>query len=204
MRGLAVVLAIGLVVVSGVGGVVEAQDWPQWRGPDGRRISSERDLPTIWGPDTGVAWRTPLRGLGVSSPIVSGDLVFLTSQLGRGPMRPGGHPTLVRGGAESPDDERPLGGARVDGAGDSVRFLVSAFDRRDGHLVWEYELTAEGDQPQAHQKHNMASPSAVSDGERVYAWFATGQLVALDLAGELVWQRHLGRDHGSYEIVWGN
>jgi outer membrane protein assembly factor BamB len=207
MRGLAAGLAIGLVVVGGVGGaggVVEAQDWPQWRGPDGRRISSERDLPTMWGPDTGVAWRTPLRGLGVSSPIVSGDLVFLTSQLGRGPLRPGGHPTLVRGGAESPDDERPLGGARVDGDGDGVRFLVSAFDRQDGHLVWEYELAAEGDQPQAHQKHNMASPSAVSDGDRVYAWFATGQLVALDLAGELVWQRHLGRDHGSYEIVWGH
>ncbi|MEO2195210.1 MAG: PQQ-binding-like beta-propeller repeat protein, partial [bacterium] len=207
MRGLApglVVGLVGLVVVGGVGGVVEAQDWPQWRGPDGRRISSERDLPTIWGPDTGVAWRTPLRGLGVSSPIVSGDLVFLTSQLGRGPMRPGGHPTLVLGGAESPDDERPLGGARVDGDGDGVRFLVSAFDRGDGHLVWEHELAAEGDQPQAHQKHNMASPSAVADGERVYAWFATGQLVALDLAGELVWQRHLGRDHGSYEIVWGH
>ena len=204
MRGLAAGLAIGLVVASGVSGVVAAQDWPQWRGPDGRRISSERDLPTIWGPDTGVAWRTPLRGLGVSSPIVSGDLVFLTSQLGRGPLRPGGHPTLVRGGAESPDDERPLGGARVDGDGDGVRFLVSAFDRRDGHLVWEYELAAEGDQPQAHQKHNMATPSAVSDGDRVYAWFATGQLVSLDLDGELVWQRHLGRDHGSYEIVWGH
>ena len=124
--------------------------------------------------------------------------------IGRGPLRPGSHPALARGGAESPDDERPLGGQRVDGARDAVVFLVSAFNRVDGRVVWEYEVVAEGDLPQAHQKHNMASPSAVSDGERVYAWFATGQLVALDMRGGLVWQRHLARDYGPFEIVWGH
>ncbi len=201
MHRLAGSLVIGLVAL---GGAVQAEDWPHWRGPDGRRISSERDLPTTWSRDSGVAWRTPLRGLGVSSPIVVGDLVFLTSQIGRGPLRPGAHPALARGGAESPDDERPLGGRRVDGDGDGVVFLVSAFDRADGRGVWEYELAADGDLSQAHQKHNMASPSAVSDGERVYAWFATGQLVALDMDGGLVWQRHLGRDYGPFEIVWGH
>jgi outer membrane protein assembly factor BamB len=201
MGRLAGILVIGLVVC---GAAAQAEDWPHWRGPDGRRISSERDLPTSWSRDAGVAWRTPLRGLGVSSPIVAGDLVFLTSQIGRGPLRAGSHPALARGGAESPDDERPLGGRRVDGAGDGVVFLVSAFDRDDGRGVWDYELAAEGDLPQAHQKHNMASPSAVSDGERVYAWFATGQLVALDRQGALVWQRHLGRDYGPFEIVWGH
>ena len=91
MRTMAGALAIGLVVL---GGAVHAEDWPHWRGPDGRRISSERDLPTTWSRDSGVAWRTPLRGLGVSSPIVVGDLVVLTSQIGRGPLRPGAHPVL--------------------------------------------------------------------------------------------------------------
>ena len=201
MRKCAGLLAIGLVVF---GGAAHAEDWPQWRGPDGRRISSDRGLPTTWSRDAGVAWRTPLRGLGVSSPIVAGDLVVLTSQIGRGPLRPGSHPALVRGGAESPDDERPLGGQRVDGARDAVVFLVSAFNRGDGRDVWDYEIEAEGDLTQAHQKHNMATPSAVSDGERVYAWFATGQLVALDMQGSLVWQRHLGREYGPFEIVWGH
>ena len=194
-------LVIGLVALTGV---AHAEDWPSWRGPDGWRVSSERGLPTTWSRDTGVAWRTPLRGLGVSSPIVAGDLVLLTSQVGRGPLRPGSHPALARGGAESPADERPLGGRRVDGDGDGIVFVVSAFSRVDGRVVWEHEIVAEGDLPQAHQKHNMASPSVVSDGERVYAWFATGQLVALDMHGGLVWQRHLGRDYGPFEIVWGH
>ena len=193
-----------VILLAALAGVAHAEDWPSWRGPDGRRVSSERGLPTTWSRDTGVAWRTSLRGLGVSSPIVAGDLVFLTSQIGRGPLRPGSHPALARGGAESPADERPLGGRRVDGDGDGIVFVVSAFNRVDGRVAWEHEIVAEGDLPQAHQKHNMASPSAVSDGEQVYAWFATGQLVALDMHGGLVWQRHLGRDYGPFEIVWGH
>ena len=44
----------------------------------------------------------------------------------------------------------------------------------------------------------------MSDGERVYAWFATWQLVALNMHGELVWERHLARDYGPFEIVWGH
>ena len=198
MNRLACVLLVGLVASA----VAHAEDWPHWRGPDGRRISNERGLPTSWSRDT-VAWRTPLRGLGVSSPIVSGDLVFLTSQIGRGPLQRGGHPALVRGGPD-PDGERPLGGQRVAGSGDGIAFLVSAFNQADGSVAWEYEIEAEGDLPDVHQKHNMASPSPVADGARVYAWFATGQLVALDHRGELAWERHLARDYGPFEIVWGH
>ena len=195
--------ALLLVLIVGAGAPAQAEDWPHWRGPDGRRISAERGLPTMWSRSAGIAWRTPLRGLGVSSPIVSGDLVVLTSQLGRGPLRSGSHPALVRGGPD-PDSERPLGGRRVDGASAGIVFLVSAFNWADGRLAWEYEVEAEGDLPAAHQKHNLASPSAVTDGERIYAWFATGQLLALDMRGGLVWERHLARDYGPFEIVWGH
>ena len=200
MTRLVALLLVGLAVA---GARLDAEDWPHWRGPDGRRISSEHGLPTHWSRDSGVAWRTPLRGLGVSSPIVSGELVFLTSQLGRSPLRSGAHPALVRGGPE-PERERPLGGRRVDTRGSDIVFLISAFNRADGSMAWEYEIAAEGDLPDAHQKHNMASPSAVADGERVYAWFATGQLVALDMHGQVAWARHLARDYGPFEIVWGH
>jgi outer membrane protein assembly factor BamB len=55
-----------------------------------------------------------------------------------------------------------------------------------------------------HQKHNLASPSPVTDGELIYAWFGNGQLVALDMNGKLVWQRHLGSDYSPFEIEWGH
>lgn len=55
-------------------------DWPQWRGPEGSGVADGHDLPTTWGRDSSnVLWRTQIRGRGYSSPIVSGERVFVTS-----------------------------------------------------------------------------------------------------------------------------
>jgi len=53
-------------------------------------------------------------------------------------------------------------------------------------------------------KHNLASSSPVTDGERVYAWYATGQLVAVDMTGKTAWARNLGKDYGPFSIQWGH
>jgi outer membrane protein assembly factor BamB len=55
-----------------------------------------------------------------------------------------------------------------------------------------------------HEKHNLASPSPVTDGHRVYAWFGNGQLVALDMDGKLVWKRNLAVEVGPFDIQWGH
>jgi outer membrane protein assembly factor BamB len=44
----------------------------------------------------------------------------------------------------------------------------------------------------------------VSDGERIYAWFGNGQLVALDMNGRLVWSRHLGLEYSPFVTQWGH
>jgi outer membrane protein assembly factor BamB len=38
----------------------------------------------------------------------------------------------------------------------------------------------------------------------VYAWFGTGQVVALDRTGAIVWQRHLATENGAFDIQWGH
>ena len=179
-----------------------AENWPQWRGPDGTGLTSERGLPERWGVDENIAWKAPLRGLGVSSPVVWGDSVFVTSQVGYGPLQAGSHPTLARR-RDRGSDEQPLGGKRA-GPSETVSFVVSAIDRRQGQPLWEYTVEADGALQPVHQTHNLASASPVTDGERVYAWFGTGQLVALDMNGELVWQRHLAREYSSFDIMWGH
>src|SRR5947208_729681 len=65
-------------------------------------------------------------------------------------------------------------------------------------------IDAEGEQPEVHSMHNMASPSCVTDGTFVYAWVATGQLVALDMKGRLVWARHLGKEYSHFVVLWGH
>ena len=66
-----------------------AQDWPQWRGPGSAAISTEAPLPTTWSATEHLAWRAPLAGAGTSSPIVAGDRVIVTSQVGRAPVAGG-------------------------------------------------------------------------------------------------------------------
>ena len=198
MRAL-ITSALALTAAAGAG---FADDWPQWRGPYGTGVSTDKGLPTRWSRDE-VAWKTRLGGLGISSPIVWGDRVFVTSQAGRGTLKPGQHPTLARGDEASA--ERPLGaGSSTEADAARIEFLVEAFDRKDGRRIWQYRLAAEGDLPEVHQKHNLASPSPVTDGHLVYAWFGNGQLVALRLDGKLAWQRHLGREYTPFEINWGH
>lgn len=178
---------------------VSADHWPQWRGPQQTGVSGETGLPVEWSEARGVAWRTPLDGSGVSSPVVWGDRVFVTSQAGAGVRRPGTHPTLAAGADSGEGMLRRAGSAR-----DGVVFLVTALDRRTGRRLWQHAMPAEGELPPVHDKHNLASPSPVTDGERVYAWFGTGQLVALTVDGAEVWSRHLGRENGPFDINWGH
>ncbi len=185
--------------------VLRAESWPQWRGPLGTGVSPESGLPTEWSRDANIAWKAPLGGLGVSSPIVWGDRVFVTFQVGAGALRPGRHPTFVQDRDPVAAGERPLGGARREGGPDAkVAFVVAAFGRTDGRALWEYKLDEEGALPPVHEKRNLATSSAVTDGERVYAWFSNGQLVAVDMNGKPVWTRHLGREYAVFDIDWGH
>jgi outer membrane protein assembly factor BamB len=196
MRG----LRIGITLTIALGGSVSATDWPQWRGPKGTGVSDERDLPVRWSATENVTWKADLGGVGVSSPIVSGDRVFVTSQTGAGLVRQG--PRLAQGASASTAGERSLDSSRV--ASDRTTFIVEAFNRADGRRLWQYRVEAAGPLPTVHDKSNMASPSPVSDGQMVYAWFGTGQLVALDMNGKLVWERNLAKEIAPFEINWGH
>lgn len=182
---------------------VAAGDWPAWRGPHGSGWTDETGLPETWSATENVAWKAAIGGLGVSTPIVAGDLVIVTSQVGAGIRRPGRHPRLVQGGDAERAGERALGASRHAGD-DAVAFLVEAFHRDDGRRLWAYRLPAVGDLPGVHDKHNLASPSPVTDGEMVFAWFGTGQIAALDMEGEEIWSRHLGEEIAPFDLVWGH
>lgn len=180
---------------------VSGSDWPHWRGPSASGVAAPSPLPSAWSAADNVAWQAPLAGSGVSSPIVSGARVFVTSQIGDGRRADGRHPTLTQGADPATTGEATLSRhTRRDG----VTFIVEAFDRSSGQRHWMHELDAEGELPPVHDKHNLSSASPVTDGERVYAWFGTGQIVALDHAGKVVWSKHLGKEFGPFDIMWGH
>ncbi len=174
-----------LLVVSTLAAAAPAPagDWPQWRGPAGTGVSQEEGLPTRWSRDEGVVWVRELAGVSTATPIVSGDAVFAVSQLGEAPV-------------SSREGVIPATG--------EIRFAVEAFGRDDGRFLWGRTIPASGTLQPVHRKHNLASPSPVTDGERLYVWFATGQLIGLDLQGNVLWRRHLGEEIAPFDIRWAH
>jgi len=182
--------------------LLAAEDWPQWRGPQSQGVSSETGLPVRWSAEQNLAWKARLAGTGVSSPVVWGDLVIVTSQTGRAHKAAGSFPLLARDDSTLAERENPIQEA-VSESGD-VFLVVEAFSRAVGKRLWEHRVKARGELPDLHEKHNLATPTPVVDGERVYALFGTGQLVALDLKGREVWTRHLGLEISPFRTAWGH
>lgn len=72
-------LVVGVAVVS----LFAAADWRQFRGTDANSVTGAA-VPTAWDTETreNVAWKSAVPGAGVSSPIVVGDGVIVTSDSG--------------------------------------------------------------------------------------------------------------------------
>jgi outer membrane protein assembly factor BamB len=163
-------------------------------------IATGSNLPDRWSTAEGIAWRVKLAGAGVSTPIAAGPHVFVTSQIGTSQRRPGNHPSLVQGGGES--GERNLTGAA---RGDRITFALTAYRWDTGARVWQHEAVAEGPLTPVHDKHNLSTPSPVTDGSLVIAWYGTGQVVAVDAGdGKELWRKHLAKEYGPFEINWGH
>jgi outer membrane protein assembly factor BamB len=71
------------------------------------------------------------------------------------------------------------------------RVSLLAFRRGDGGRLWETFVPA-ARTGSTHFKNGHASATPATDGERVYASFGAGGLVAVDLNGAIVWQRDVG------------
>ena len=83
--GIVVFCAI-VIDASGMSRTYGEPNWPRWRGPQADGHSREKGLPHKWTNDS-LAWSTPLKGRGHSSPTISGKRVFLTSALDQGKQR---------------------------------------------------------------------------------------------------------------------
>ncbi|NQU52230.1 MAG: PQQ-binding-like beta-propeller repeat protein [Bacteroidetes bacterium] len=59
----------------------QAQNWPNWRGPNGDGTSIETNLPAEWDSITNVVWKSPVPGVGHSSPIIWEDKLFTITAL---------------------------------------------------------------------------------------------------------------------------
>lgn len=161
---------------------LHAENWPQWRGPQGDGSSRETGLPLTWDAEKGIAWKCKLPEWGDSTPAVWDNAIFLTSQV----------------------DDKQLLLVKIDrrtGKIEWTREVGSGTPSRVAQLKKDNESRK---RQQFHNSQNMASPSPVTDGKTVVAHFGQGELAAFDFAGKQLWRRNLQDDHGVYTIWWGH
>jgi outer membrane protein assembly factor BamB len=144
-------------------GATRGENWPGFRGPTGQGVSTEKDLPSEWGPGNNVAWTADLPGEGWASPIVWDNHVFLTAAI---------H--------------------------DGTSCHILAFDRDTGRRLWDTEVFQQNT-PRKQERNSLATPTPVTDGQHVYAFFGGGGAAAVDLSGHIAWtntDNHFYSQHG--------
>ena len=70
-------VALLFVVVLLVGSVAQAENWPQWRGPNLNGVSGEKNLPFKWSTEENIVWKLALPSWSGSTPIIWRNCIFL-------------------------------------------------------------------------------------------------------------------------------
>ena len=84
----------------------DGDSWRQWRGPYNTGVAAG-DAPTNFSATENVKWRTPIPGKGHSTPVVWGDVIYLTTAVAKGSPRPAGADRGPRGGGPRAAGRRP-------------------------------------------------------------------------------------------------
>jgi outer membrane protein assembly factor BamB len=159
---------------------LSAQNWPGFRGTNAAGIADGKPTAVRWNAPAGenVAWKTPVPGVAVSSPIVWGDRVFVSTAVSSDPTQ--GIRTGLYGDVEPVNDSS------------KHTWRLVALDKRSGKIVWD-KLAYEGvPKTKRHPKSSQASATPVTDGRHVIVSFGSEGLYAFDFDGKLLWKKDLG------------
>jgi len=77
--------------------------------------------------------------------------------------------------------------------------LVFCLDAETGKILWRTELPREI-KTLLYQKTGFAAPTPATDGRRLFVFFDTPGLVALDLQGKVLWKHRLGPIQSPYNV----
>jgi outer membrane protein assembly factor BamB len=155
-------------------------DWPQFRGIRATGVGEGFALPASWNvaKGQGIAWKTAIPGLGLSSPIVWGDLTCISTSISG--QKDAGLKVGLYG------DVRPV----LDDTEHEWR--VYCLDKKTGAVRWQQTVIKAVPKIKRHTKASHANSTLATDGERLIAFFGSEGLYAYDLQGKLLWKKDLG------------
>lgn len=184
MRRLAVtvpaVLLAGITFTGAATAPRPGVDWPQFRGIAAGGVAEGFSLPTTWdmARGTNVAWKTPVPGLGLSSPVIWGDELFISTSISG--QKDAGLKVGLYGNVEPVQDDT------------EHEWRVYALDKKSGKVNWEKSILKAVPKIKRHTKASHANSTLATDGERLIAFFGSEGLYAFDMKGNQLWKKDLG------------
>ena len=171
----------------------EPVHWPQWRGPDGNGTTRALGLPQAWSESKNIVWKVPLPSWSAATPVIWGDRLFVISP--ESVSRSSDNTPRQSRGQDSDGSNGRGQRALASYGGDRLNLLCMA--KNDGRVFWIGDLGG-GNGFDPGRRHNMCTPSPVTDGLHVWALTATGVLAAFDMNGRSVWRRNLIEEYGPF------
>ena len=174
-----------------------ANEWPQFRGPDGQGHAAAANLPMTWSEQENVAWKTLLPGEGHSSPVISGDQIWLTTAVA--------NPLSEEEEKARLSEIKNPNGLRLAGKLSLQAILVH---RESGQVEKRIPLFDVTKPEPKHSLNSYASPTPVIVGDVVYFHFGTYGTACVNRdTMAIVWKvDNIHVDHqngpGSSPVVW--
>lgn len=154
--------------------------WSMFRGNLAGGFLDQAALPATWDVQTGknIKWKTAIPGLGHSSPVVWGDVVFVTTAVSKADTQ--SVKAGIYGNVESVSLES------------EHEWKVYCIDRNSGAIKWERTAFRGVPEIKRHPMSSHANATPATNGKYVVAFFGSEGLYCYDMKGNLQWKKDFG------------
>jgi outer membrane protein assembly factor BamB len=181
MKRISIFFFFLLILYNSVTGQIKPErQWPVYRGYLSSGVLDNTNLPDSFNINTGynIVWKIPVPGMGISSPVIWGDRLYITSAISESD-KAGFTPGLY-------GDVRPVNDSSVH------EWKVYCIDKKTGNKIWE-RISCKGiPKIKRHPKSTHANTTLAVDGNYVVAFFGSEGLYCYDNNGNLKWEKNFG------------
>ena len=195
MRSLRFPAIVTMLVLSSVTSVRPATDakpsvdWPSFRGIRGAGVADGFPTATTWDvpAKTNVRWSIPVPGLGLSSPVIWGNKLCVTTAISGmqdAGLKPGNY-----GNIASVEDAT------------SHTWKLLCYDKTTGKSLVDRTILSGVPKVKRHTKSTHASSTIATDGTRLAVMLGSEGLHVFDMDGKPLWSKDFGvLDSGFFQV----